>query len=199
VLLAFCSAVVATACVVASGRRLAWAIAPMAVDPRVILRALETDRDGATRRRLQRVLASNDRFAWESEFFAAFDEVDEQARDARVSEQLTELDGRARRWARVPRVCASIGTSTGMLLACIALLQGLAVPGADIAAQMAIDGAMPSALAALSLGIAATSFCVAVHVRAARVYRERRAAIDELVERLDRSRARRSAAPGGSV
>ena len=186
-LLAVCSALVATACVVASGRRLAWAIAPMALDPRLILRALESDRDGAIRRRLQRVLASDDRFVWEGELFAAFDEVDAQAREAWVSERLIELDGRTQRWVRVPRVCASIGTSAGMLLACIALLQGLAVPGEDIAGGLAIGGALSSALAALSLGIATTSFCVAVHVRAARVYRERRAAIDELVERLDRS------------
>ena len=39
------------------------------------------------------------------------------ARVALVNEQLAELDYLAQRWERVPRVCASISTSFGFLLA----------------------------------------------------------------------------------
>ncbi len=188
-----CSALVATACVVASGWRLAWAVAPVDLDPRLVARALEGDGALALCRSLQRELGSStvpQRFAWERELLAAFDESEGRARDARINEELIELEGRAQRWARVPRVCASIGTSAGLLFALVSLLQDLSVPDGEGAAGMsAIGGALSSALGALSLGIAATSFCVAVHVRAAAVARERRAAIDALVEKLERLRS----------
>jgi hypothetical protein len=196
VILAVCSAIVGAACVIASGRRLAWAIAPMGLDPRLVHKALEGKGAPAVVDALRRELARSDesdrkpRFAKDREFFAAFDEPQGQARDAGLNEQLMELEGRADRWSRVPRVCASIGTSAGFLLASIALVEGLGLPdGEEGTGAAAIQGAMFSALGALSLGIAATSFCVAVHVRAARVSRERRQAIDELVERLERLRS----------
>jgi hypothetical protein len=47
-----------------------------------------------------------------------------------------------------------------------------------------MHAALSAALAGVSLGVAATSFCVAVHVRSARAAREGRAAVDALVERL---------------
>ncbi len=199
-LLAVCSAIVAMACVAASGRRLAWAIAPMALHPRLLQKALDGGDGVAVCRSLRRELARSDnRFAWERELFEAFDEPEGHVRDARINEQIIELEGRTERWSRVPRVCASIGTSAGFLLASIALVKGLDVPnGEDGAGTMAIDGALYSALGALSLGIAATSFCAAVHVRAAKVSRERRAAIDQLVERLERLRSMSDGQRGGT-
>ena len=187
-LLALCSAIVGAACVVASGRRLAWAIAPMGLDPRLVREALEGQGGAAVLAGLRRELVvgrANGQLAWDRELFAAVDEPDGPSRDARVNEQLIEIEARTDRWSRVPRVCASIGTSAALLLASIALVQTLG-GGDDAAGTVAIGGALNSALGALSLGIAATSFCLAVHVRAARVSRERRAAIDQLVERLVR-------------
>ena len=87
----------------------------------------------------------------------------------------------------VPRVCASIATSTGFLFGSLALLQGLSAPeGGDAAVA---NAALVSALDAVSLGIAATAFCVAVHVRTGRLVAQRRAAIDDLVTRLQRLRS----------
>jgi hypothetical protein len=185
VLLELGAPVVALACVVASARRLARAVAPIDLEPRAVLKALEGDRADEVLRSLRAVLASGDRFAWERDLLAAFDEADERVRDALIGEQLLELEGRMARSARVPRVCASIATSAGLLFGSLALLKGLAVPqGED--ASAATHAALSSALGAVALGIAATAFCVAVHVRAARVSRERRVAIDELVTRLQR-------------
>ena len=201
-IVALCAAIVGGACVAASGRRLAWAIAPTGLDPLLIRRALEGEDAAAVCAGLRRELAPSglgDPFGWERELFAAFDEPERQARYARVNEQLIELEGRTERWSRVPRVCSSIGTSAGFLLASIALVQGLAVPeGEDGAGTVAIHAALYSALGALSLGIAATSFCVAVHVRAATVSRERGAAIDQLVERLERLRSMSDGPRGGA-
>ncbi len=182
--------IVALACVVASARRLAWAVAPIDLEPRAVLKALEGDRADEVRRSLRAVLGSGDRFAWERDLLAAFDEADERVRDALIGEQLLELEGRMARSARVPRVCASIATSAGLLFGSLALLEGLAVPQGE-GASAATHAALSSALGAVALGIAATAFCVAVHVRAARVSRERRVAVDELVTRLLRLRVAR--------
>jgi hypothetical protein len=183
------AALVALVCIVASGRRLAWAVAPIALEPRAIAKELGGEHGGAFLAALKAELASEARSAWLRDLTAAFDEAPGPRRDALVNEQLFEFESRAGRWARVPRVCASIGTSSGLLFGSLALLQGLAVSdGQDGGAggPDVLHDALFSALGSLSLGIAGTAFCVAVHVRANRLVRERRAAIDELVERLER-------------
>jgi hypothetical protein len=182
---------VALACVVASGRRLAWVIAPIGLDPRMVAQALaqETgEKAGAVVHALKAALGSDGRLQWERELLAAFEEADERQRDALVNEQLLDLEARLARLSRVPRVCASIATSAGLLFGTLALLQGLATP-AEEGGAVASQGVLGSALAAVSLGIAATAFCVAVHVRAGRIATARRAAIDDLVALLERQRS----------
>jgi hypothetical protein len=189
------AAIVALACVVASGRRLAHAVAPTGLDPRMVAKALEQEageKGVAVLRALRSAAATDGRLQWESELFAAFDEADERQRDALVNEQLLELEGRLARSSRVPRVCASIATSAGLLLGTLALVRGLATPPEE--GGIASQGALSSALAAVSLGIAATAFCVAVHVRAGRIAAERRAAFDDLVALLQRLRSGASGA-----
>lgn len=195
-LLTLGAAIVALACVLASGRRLASAVAPISLEPRMVLQALEGEHAGETLRSLGTALGSDPRLAWERDLFAAFEESDAQVRAARVNEQLFELEGRLTRSARVPRVCASIATSAGLLFGSLALLRGLAVPEGEDSVAVS-HAALSSALGAVSLGIAATAFCVAVHVRAGRVSAQRRMAIDELVTRLERLRA--GAADGGGA
>jgi biopolymer transport protein ExbB/TolQ len=183
------AAIVALACVLASGRRLAWAVAPIALEPRMVLDALAGEQADALLRALSAVVASDDRMSWERDLLTAFDEGIERQRDALVNEQLLELEGRLVRFSRVPRVCASIATSAGLLFGSLALLQGLGAPeGGDAAVA---NAALGSALGAVSLGIAATAFCVAVHVRTGRLVAQRRAAIDDLVTRLQRLRSDR--------
>jgi hypothetical protein len=73
----------------------------------------------------------------------------------------------------------------------VALLRGLAVAAEGEAG--AVHGSLASALGALTIGMAGASFCISVHVRAARVLRERLAGTDRLVNRLEvlaRSRSR---------
>jgi hypothetical protein len=176
---------VALGCVVASARRLAVAVAPTALEPRAVLKVLQGDRGAAMVAALRAVVADDEALAWERDLFAAFAEPPGPRRDALVNEQLLDLEGRAEAGSRVPRVCASVGTSSGLLFGSIALLEGLESPeGQDATAAM--HDAFASAMGALALGIAATAFCVAVYIRARKVARERRVAIDELVERLER-------------
>ena len=177
------AALVALACVGAAARRLAWAVAPIGLEPRVLFEALEGERAFAVAGALRSELSSDPRFAWERNLLFAFDEPEGPKRDALVNEQLLDFEGRTDRWVRAPRVCASIGTSVGLFFGSIALLQGIALPEGEEAAG-AIREALSSALGAVSLGIAATSFCIAIQGRAARSSKDRRAAIDALVERL---------------
>ncbi len=177
-MLAVLSALVASACILASARRLVWATSPAWLDPQLLVESLRGERR-ADWPRLRAAIASCGRAEWEHELIEALGEADEGSRVALVNEQLRELDWRARRWARVPRVCASVATSAGFLFACIALLQGVAPPEGDIGATLV------PALDALAIGIAGTSFCIAVHLRARRVVRERLAAADRFVDRLE--------------
>jgi hypothetical protein len=185
------AALVALACVGASARRLAWAVAPTALDPSLLSKALGKEigrgRGADFVGALARSTRSEPRLAWEHDLFAAFGEPEGPGRDALLNEHLLEFEGRIDRWGRVPRVCASIGTSAGLLFGTIALLQGLDAPAGDDGAG-AIHAAMAAAFAALSLGIAGTAFCVTVHVRAGRGSRAGRAAMAELVAALERGK-----------
>jgi hypothetical protein len=177
------AALVALACVLASARRLVLAVSPTRLDPKLIVDALRAER-GVGRRReiwtaLRHAIAACDDATWEQDLLAAVDGSEPRSRIALVNEQLRELDWRAQRWVRVPRVCASVATSAGFLFACIALLRGLALPAEDAGA------AFVPALDALAVGIAGTSFCFAVHLRAQRVVRERLSATDRLVDLLE--------------
>jgi hypothetical protein len=174
---ALLSAVVVVACVLASARRLAFAVLPVWLDTRLVAVALQ-ERGVAGLERLRQLVAGCDQATWERDLFAAAAAADVPSRHALVNEQLGELDWRVQRWARVPRVCASIATSAGFLFGSLALIQGLNESAEEIAP------AVVSAVDALAVGVAGTSFCVAVHLRARQAVRERLAATDRLVDCL---------------
>jgi hypothetical protein len=171
------SALVALACVAASVRRLSWAVAPIAIDPVQIGQALGRGPEAvsAVRAALESVKEGED-LSWERDFFAALDTPESDERSGLLNEQLLDLEWRAARWARVPRVCASICTSSGFLFATMALIGGLSqAPLPDVAA------AVSPALDAFSVSIAGAAFCIAVHVRVRRAVREWLSAADRLV------------------
>jgi hypothetical protein len=179
-MLVLLAAIVALGCVLASARRLELAMETSALDPTALLEALR-GADADSVRRLREVAATRPDLPWEKAVLEALAESDPAARDAALEEQLLERDWRSQRWARVPRVCASIATSGGFLFASIALMQGLAAPAEE---GPAVGATLLAAVNALLLGIAGTTFCVAVHMRTRRVVRDRVAGTDRLVERL---------------
>jgi hypothetical protein len=167
----------AAACAAASARRLAAVVSPTSVDHTVLLELADTPEGlGAA------LTAAG---GWEQDLAAAAQDGDAHRRDALVGEQLTEFQERVDRWAGIPRVCARLSTSMGFLCACIALLEGLSLPADDTEGfSEGLHGALMSALGSLALGIAGTSFCVAVHFRARRLRLVRTAAVDRLVGQL---------------
>jgi hypothetical protein len=116
-------------------------------------------------------------------------------RTALVNEQLAELDWMIGRWSHVPRVCASIASSTGFLLGAMALRIGLesATLADDAQITSALHGVVADALGVAAIGIAGTVACVAIQHQARRVAKNRHAAADKLVERLEALSARESA------
>jgi hypothetical protein len=173
--------IVAVACTYASVRRIGFAAELTALDPKLLLAAIRGSetRDsprfwGALRAEISALPGA----AWERELLSAL-ALDGASRVALVNEQLSELDHRSQRWARVPRVCASVSTSFGFLLAALAMRAGLAVDTLDVSAGVT------GAVNALTFGIAGTAFCVAAQSRARSILKERLAATDKLVERLE--------------
>lgn len=146
-------------------------------------------------------MAGSGRADWEVDVLGTLTEASLEARAAGLSEELTEFEGLAQRWSRVPRVCASVATSAGFLFASIALIQDLSSldPGSPGGAEF--EGVLFSALDALAVGVAGTSFCASVHVRARRAARDRLDAAQRLVDSLqaiDGGAAPGSASNGGS-
>jgi hypothetical protein len=184
VLLEVLSAIVALACALASVRRLATAIAPMQLEPGLVLEALQADASARLPARLREVLAGDARFTHEAALFEALAVASDDERDARVSEELNELKARGQQGIRVPRVCASVASSTGFLLATISLIHAMGAPAPSGSEEMGLQGpaTLTAALGALAVGIAGASFCAAVHMRARRIHRERMSAVTRLID-----------------
>lgn len=183
-LLAVFAAAGAITCVAASARRLGFAIAPTAFDHKTLREAV--DKSGA--KELSAVVAREPAATWEQELFVAIESPKEE-RDALVNESLGEIDFRLGRWSRVPRVCASIASSAGLLCGAIALRSGLedVSYAPDGAIDAVLNNAVSNALGVAALGIAAAVACIAIDNEARRAVKSRRLAADLLVERLERN------------
>jgi hypothetical protein len=144
-------------------------------------------KDGRARSAAVRaLLARGGENDWERALTEAF-AFPRGARAALINEQLSELDYRAQRWARVPRVCASVATSTSFLLASLALREGLAtaaILGED-ARGSALDHVVISGLNVATIGLAGAAFCIAIQMRARAAVRSQLESADALVERLE--------------
>ena len=177
---------VAALCVAASVRRLAVAIAPAHFDVRVLLEHLGRGDASQSFVEIEQAARADRRAEW---FAALFDALEHRgaARTALVNEQLTEIDDVLQRFARVPRVCASLCTSAGFLLAALSIRSSLDSPEvlAEATRAAALRDAVTSAIDIAAIGICGTAFCIAVHVTARRAWRASHADIDRLVERLE--------------
>jgi hypothetical protein len=177
--------VIAIACALASAARLKFALVPTVLDLPTLVRALSNKTDDKIG--LLRAAAARDPGAdWELELFDALS-APPSARVALVNEQLRELDHRVGRWARVPRVCASICTSGGLLLATMALRIGLTESTETMDGRSRIHGAIIDAMDVAAIGLAGAAFCIAIQMRSRKAAASRAEAVDRLVDRLERS------------
>jgi hypothetical protein len=177
---------VAAACIAACARRLAFAISPTPIDPVALLAALRGDAGRARFESIARRVHADPDATWERALLDAL-RLPPDERAAFVNEQLTEMDYMTRRWQRVPRVCASVASSSGFLLASLALRNALADPGAfaEETRHAALGNALTAAVNVAAIGMAGAAFCIAAQMRATRAARTRLDATDKLVERLE--------------
>jgi hypothetical protein len=187
-LLAFLSTVVALACTLASLRRLTFAVRVTELDPQVMADALA--RASADKWVTLRDAVAARGPAWDSALWAAFSEPTQSAREAAIGEQLLELDWRAQRWQRVPRVCARVAANAGFICASIALMGGLAEPEVDFGPALA------ASVGAIAAGLCGMFFCAVVHFRCRTIVRDRLAATGRLLDRMRAMADQASPQPG---
>jgi hypothetical protein len=167
--------------VLASARRLFIVTTPTLLVPDDVIDALTC---GATLADLRRGV---DEGSWEHDLFEALRHPQPEARAALVNEQLSELDRRMKEWDRVPRVCASVATSVGILLGCMVLRQGLAT-APDLSGELGelfVRSVLGDAISVACFGIVGTAFCIGAHAQAKRLAKIRMEAADRMVERLE--------------
>ena len=175
---------VTSACAFASGTRLAFAVAPTALDVGVLLRAVRSD--DVTVAVLQRAVAALPQDAWEQSLMVALRAPPPQ-RAALFNESLAELDALLQRWIRVPRVCASVSSTSCLMLASLALRAGLTATGdiGDAAFGSYLNATVLGAVNVAAVGVAGAAFCVAVQYRARRAAKGHLDAADKLVARFE--------------
>jgi len=183
----FVAILVALACAAASGRRVWLAANATALHPEVIADALGRTKGAGAIARLRALVATMPDADWERELLDAL-AAPPELRVALVNEQLTELDYRIQRWARVPRVCASITTSAGFMLGTLVLRNGLATDTTELSsdvAELVIRGLVADALLVAAMGIIGMAFCIGAQAEARRIAKGRTKGADRLVERLE--------------
>ncbi len=174
------AALVAMGCAAACTRRLYFATHALAFHPAVWLERVRSGQGDV----VTRAIEGDARADWERELVSAVAEPDAEVRTARVNEQLSELDFRLTRWARVPRVCASIASSAGLLFGSLILRFGLT--SVSIEEGGSIDAVVLQAVNVAALGVAGASFAIAAQVRARKASKQFQRDADTLVEALER-------------
>jgi len=175
-------------CALASARRLKYVLEITAIDAgglASLLRPRSKLAPGVLRR-LEAGLTEIPEADWERELVTALGQPPD-VRPAFVGETLTELDFRARRWSKVPRVAASLASSFGFLLATVALRVGLSglVGELDDERVLSVNGAVLDALDVAAVGLVGAAICIAIHYRARSALASRLKGIDQLVELLE--------------
>ena len=177
------------ACVAASAVRLLYVTGATPVDPSAFVAAVRAAGDGsapASLAALDTALRGLPEAEWERDVVRAMGEPTE-LRPALIGEAMTDLDFRARRWLRVPRVCASLSSSFGFLLATIALRVGLS----DLAGTLdpdevfSVNAAVLDAIDVAALGLVGTAFCIAIQYRARTALAARLAGAERFVELVE--------------
>jgi len=177
------AAIVAFGCMAACTRRLYLATHPIAFHPTVWL---EHVKRGEAELVLG-AIAKDPRAVWERELVDAVSEPDPAARVGRVNEQLSELDFLLARWERVPRVCASIASSAGILFGSLVLRFGLnaTLDIPDDGRSDAINGVVLQAVNVAALGVAGAAFAIASQYRARQASKAFQRDADTLVALLE--------------
>jgi hypothetical protein len=176
-------------CVGASGRRLFYVVGATPIDAASLATSLRRDKNKLQPHALAliaSVLGKTIGMEWERDVVVALSQPVAD-RPALLGEAMTELDFRARRWFRVPRVSASLSSSFGFLLATLALRVGLSdlVGTLDAPRIFSVDAAVFDAVDVAAVGLVGAAFCIAFQYRSRVALAARLSGVDRLVEVLE--------------
>jgi hypothetical protein len=194
-MIAVVSFFVALVCLAASARRVHLVTTATSFDVELLVRELRGDAGARRGPAVTQALAESDA-PWEGQVARAVRAKDPRVRVAELNEAFTELDFALSRWSRVPRVCASLSSSVGFLLAALLLRQGLSDPTAlsgDVL-ELVTSGLVGQALTVVGFGLAGAIGCAALKAQADRAARAAASFADELVDRIEELGARAVAA-----
>ncbi len=174
--------VIVAGCIGASAHRL-WSVSQVfGVDLQVVAKLLKT---GAPPVDVAAALRAEGA-VFDAELVEAADGTRHEHPLGAVNEVLLEVDDRLQRWARVPRVAVSVSSSSGFLLASLAMRRGLAET--DLLApdlrEAFLFHALRDAIGAAALGLFGAVACVALHARARTIRRARSAGATAIISEL---------------
>ncbi len=177
------AALIALGCAAACTRRLYYATNPIAFHPSIWLARIKAGEGDAAAIAVRRTPEA----VWERELLDAVGETNPDLRAGRVHEQLTELDFMLGRWARVPRVCASVASSAGFLCGSLVLRYGLVAASNSVEElrREEINACVMAAVNVAALGVAGTVFSIASQARARTASKAFQRAADALVQTLE--------------
>jgi len=178
---------VALSCVAASARRLWFATHSTTLHPLDVIAWLGKEPKREKLTELRAIAEREPSAEWERDLLEALSHTRADARIALVNEQLTELDIRMQRWARVPRVCASVATSVGILLGTLVLRNGLA-NAPDLSGDLGelfVRDVLGDAISVAAWGIVGTAFCIGAHSHAKKLTRKHLEDADKMIEKLE--------------
>lgn len=183
-LLALSSAVVAASCAVASTWRLLLLQSATHHHPGELAEALA--KGGPAQRAALALMGGAPEGSWEHALCASAATCEGPERDAMIVEQELDLDYALLRWGRVPRVCASLSTSAGFMLASLLLRDALTAEGAlggDVG-ELLVRGPVGEALAVAGFGLAGALYSGTVHGLVAHILRRRRGDAERVASAL---------------
>ncbi len=184
------AALVSTICVLASLRALRSTLFATSINPARIAQSLRVGDDSHLATKASRLLA------WAQRTPAAEMERDllesalthrGQGRIALINAVLSEVDFRVASQARIPRVCARVSSTVGLLSGANALRRGLVLGSLDLPpVDLIMHGPIADMLGAVLMGIAGATWCASIAKAMKKASTDTLAGEDALVDKLER-------------
>jgi hypothetical protein len=183
------AALVSTICVVASLRALRATLAATSINPARIAQSLRVGDGERLATKVARLLSWAQRTPEaevERELLESAVSHGGQGRIALINAVLSEVDFRVQSQTRIPRVCARVSSTVGLLSGANALRRGLVLGSLDVSpAELVMHGPIADMLAAVLMGIAGATWCASIARAMKKVSTDTLAGTDALIEKLE--------------
>ena len=184
------AALVSTICVVASLRALRQTMNATAINSARIAQSFRQGDLARVAKKAARLFAWAERTPeaeMERELLDAVQNHEWQGRIALINAVLSEVDFRVQSQARIPRVCARVSSTVGLLCGANALRHGLVMGSLDgPPSELIMHGPIADMLSAVLMGIAGATWCATISRSMKKVSTDTLSGQDALVEKLEK-------------